>query len=185
MTKKVEICSNALLLLGHTPISSLDEPGAGALLSKNLYESTYLNFLSLNSWNFAKKHTGLNRLSETPDHPNYQYQYQIPADYVRIQTVIPISDYFIFEDRIYSNHQDLTLDYYYNVREELLPPYAVRAMEYSMASILAMPLTVDPSKAELYAQLFQRQLLSAMSIDGQGVPSQGWSDTPITDVRFA
>lgn len=184
MTKKVEICSTALMLLGHKPISSLDEPGAGALLSKNLYDTTYLNFLASNNWNFAQKYISLNRLSAEPSHPNYKYQYQMPSDYVRINTVIPHSDYKIFEDKILSNQTDLGIDYFYTVREELLPPYAVRAMEYLMASTLAIPLTVDTKKAELYTNLYQRQLIQSMNIDSQAEPSEGWADSPITDVRF-
>lgn len=184
MTKKVEICSTALMLLGHKPISSLEEPGSGALLAKNLYDTTYLSFLSANNWNFAQKYIGLNRLAEEPLHPNYKYQFQLPQDYVRINTVRPISDYKIFEDKVYSNGQDLGLDYYYSVQEEMIPPYAVRCMEYLMASVLAIPLTVDNAKAELYTNLFQRQLIASMSIDAQGAPVDGWADTPIADVRF-
>lgn len=184
MTKKIEICSNALILLGHKPISSFEEPGSGALLAKNLYNTTYLNFLSSNNWAFAKKYIGLNRLADTPLHPDYQYQFQLPSDYVRIETTVPVSDYKIFEDKLYSNSADLGLNYFYNIREELLPPYAVAAMEYAMASKLAIPLTVDAKKSELYAQLYARQLSAAMSTDAQGIPSVGWASTPILDVRF-
>ncbi len=184
MTKKVEICSTALMLLGHKPISSLDEPGAGSLLAKNLYDTTYLSFLSSNNWNFAQKFINLNRLSQEPEHPDYKYQFQLPHDYVRINTTRPVSDYKIFEDKLYANSQELGLDYFYSVREEMLPPYAVRCMEYLMSSVLAIPLTVDTNKAELYTNLFQRQLIASMSIDAQGTPSESWADSPITDVRF-
>ena len=185
MTKKVEICSNALILLGHTPISSLDEPGAGALLAKNLYDTTYEAFLSSNNWNFAKKYAGLNRLSDEPLHPNYKYQYQIPVDFVRINTTIPISDYEIFEDKIYSNSEELGIKYFYKVREEMFPPFAIRCMEYYMASILAIPLTVDTAKANVYGQMFQQQLINSMSIDAQSAPQEGWASTPIADVRYS
>ena len=183
MTTKLQICSNALILLGHSPISSLDEPGAGALLAKNLYDSTYAAFLSSNNWSFNKKYLNLNRLSEEPAHPDFKYQFQLPSDYVRVSTTIPISDYEIFEERIYSNSLDLGIKYFYTVREEYLPSYAVRCMEYYMASILAVPLTVDAKKMEIYITLYKQQLMQAMSIDSQGAPQDGFASTPIADVR--
>jgi hypothetical protein len=184
MTKKVEICSNALILLGHKPISSLDEPGAGALLCKNLYESTYLDFLSSNNWNFAKKFVNMNRLSETPLNPNWQYQFQLPTDYVRLDGTVPVANYQIFEDKLYTNNQDIGLNYFYNIKEELLPAYAVRAMEYYMAFVLAVPLTVDANKASLYEAMYTKQSLRSMQIDAQGAPSEGFAINPIADVRF-
>ena len=184
MEKKIEICSNALLFLGHRPISSFDEPGAGALLSKNLWEPTYRNFLAINPWSFAKKYQGLNRLPQEYPTPDYKYQFQIPSDYIRIDTTVPVSDYQLFEDKIFTNAPDLGLEYYYMVREELLPPYAVRALEYEMASVLAIPLTVDSKKSELYAKLSAKQLQVAMSTDAQSQPPKGFASTPTTDVRY-
>lgn len=184
MEKKIEICSNALLFLGHKPINSFDEPGAGPLLSKNLWEITYRNFLSINPWSFAKKFADLNRLPEEYPTPEYKYQYQMPSDYIRIGTTNPVSDYQIFEDKILSNHNKLGLYYYYEVREELLPPYAVRALEYEMASVLATPLTVDSDKAQLYKSLAIQQLQTAMATDAQSQPAVGFASTPTTDVRF-
>ena len=186
MEKKIEICSNALLLLGHRPISSFDEPGSGPLLSKNLWESTYRNFLSINTWSFSKKYSQLNRLPEYENYPtpNWKYQFQIPSDFIRIHTTVPNCNYEIFEDKIFSNNTDLGLEYFYMVREELLPPYAIRALEYNMASVLAIPLTVDSAKAELYASLFVQQLQVAMSTDAQSQPAKSFIDLPTVDVRY-
>jgi len=103
---------------------------------------------------------------------------------IRINTTNPVADYDIFEDKIYTNQPDLGIDYFYFVREELLPPPAVRALEYYMASVLAIPLTLDASKSDLYTQLYDRQLQVAMATDAQGRPSVGFASTPITDVRF-
>ena len=116
--------------------------------------------------------------------PEYKYQYQIPSDYIRIDSTNPVSDYQIYEDKLLSNSNKLGLDYYYTVREELLPPYAVKYMEYQMAATLATPLTVDPAKAQLYGSMAMQQLQIAMSTDAQGQTSKGFASTPTTDVRF-
>ena len=186
MQKKIEICSNALLFLGHRPISSFEEPGSGALLAKNLWEPTYRNFLSINPWSFAKKYSGLNRLPESENYPtpNWKYQFQLPSDYIRVHTTVPVSNYELFEDKLYSNNADLGIEYFYMVREELLPPYAIRALEYNMASVLAIPLTVDAGKAELYAQLYDKQLQIAMSTDAQSQPAKSFVDLPTVNTRY-
>lgn len=184
MEKKIEICSNALLLLGHRPISSFNEPGSGPLLSENLWEPSYRNFLSINPWSFAKKYQELGRLPDEYPTPDYKYQYQIPSDFIRIDTTVPVSDYQIFEDKLFSNSPALGLEYYYMVREELLPPYAVRALEYYMASVLALPLTMDNKKAEMYIKLYNTQLQVAMSTDAQSQPPKGFTSLPTVDVRY-
>jgi len=184
MEKKIEICSNALLLLGHKPISSFDEPGAGALLAKQLWGSTYRNFLSINPWSFAKKYIILNRLVDKPSNPNWQYQFQLPYDLIRVNTTVPATDYDIFEDKLYSNNTELGLDYFYEIKEELLPPPAIKALEYNMAAVLATPLTLDATKLELYHKLYLQQLQTAMSTDAQGRPLPGFTSTPITDTRY-
>lgn len=184
MLKKIEICSNALLFLGHRPISSFEEPGSGPLLARNLWESTYRNFLSVNPWSFAKKYIGLNRLTQENPTPNWKYQFQLPSDYIRVHTTVPTSNYELFEDKLFSNSQDIGLEYFYMVREELLPPYAIRALEYNMASVMAIPLTVDSGKAELYAQLYNKQLQVAMVTDAQSQPSKSFVDLPVTQTRY-
>ena len=54
-TSAIQISSNALILLGHPPIASFEEPGAGAQAASNLYEQSYLNLLTIHRWRFATK----------------------------------------------------------------------------------------------------------------------------------
>ena len=184
MEKKVEICSNALLLLGHTPISSFDEPGSGALLAKNLYESTYRDFLSSTNWNFSKKYGDLNRLTTSPEHPMYKYQFQIPVDFLRLDSSLPATAYEIIGDKIYTNQPEMHIEYVFRCKEEFLPPYAVKCMQLLMASTLSIPLTADTAKAQYYNQQYEIQKIRSMSIDSQNAPGDGWAELPVFDVRF-
>ena len=78
-TSAIQISSNALILLGHPPISSFEEPGAGAQGASNLYEQSYLNMLTVHRWRFATKKAQLSRLTEAPMN-GYSYQFQLPSD---------------------------------------------------------------------------------------------------------
>ena len=184
MTQQIKICSNALLLLGHNSISSFSQPGAGAKLSEALYPTTYADFLTVTSWNFNRKFANLNRLAEESDIPQYQYKYKLPHDYIRISTTIPMNDYMIVQDELHSNFPELQIEYFYLVDEAYLPPYAIKAMEFLMAAALAVPLTADTQKAQLYMSMATAQIQSAMQIDSQSAPQKGFMSTPVLDVRF-
>ena len=120
MATDISMCSNALLLIGHGTISSFTEGGAGALVASNLYQSSYENLLSLHRWRFASGKVTLSRLTATPIN-DFKYAYQLPADYMVANRVIPQSDYEIFGDKIYSNQQSLALDYIFKPSETSLP----------------------------------------------------------------
>lgn len=91
---KVQLSSNALILLGDSPISSFTEEGAGAVTASNLYESSYLSILSSHRWNFATKKATLAKLTALPKN-EYKYQFQMPTDMVLLITTYPTSRYRI------------------------------------------------------------------------------------------
>ena len=62
MPSSIDIASNALLLIGDNPISSFDDPGAGAKVAANLYPETKKRMLSEHPWSFALKQQRLNTL---------------------------------------------------------------------------------------------------------------------------
>lgn len=180
----ITICSNALLLLAHPAINSFEEVGAGATLSKNLYPNTYRLFLSSSNWNFATKTAQLSMLVDKPTNKEYQYQYQIPSDVMRINSTNPITDYSIEGDKILSNSRDLFLEYQSVIDEILLPPTAVDALQNLMASKLAYPLTNDGKKTELYTGLYNNSLQLAKYVDSQNDPNEGFIDNTLINVRF-
>lgn len=55
MATDIEICSNALLLIGDTAISSFSDSGAGAEAANDFYQETKNEVLSYHPWTFAMK----------------------------------------------------------------------------------------------------------------------------------
>lgn len=53
MTSKVELCSNALLLLGHSPISAMGEGDRGVLM-QSIYDQQRRASIRAHPWNFAE-----------------------------------------------------------------------------------------------------------------------------------
>ena len=185
MATDIDMASNALVLLGDSPISSFDDPGAGAQTASNLYTETYRSVLASHPWPVALKEQHLSRLSQQPDVETfYTYAFQLPADLIRIWKMMSHSRYDVIGSLVYSNEPALLCRYIYQVDEADLPPHMVKAVEYKLAAEFAIPVTEDENKAQIYERKFQMQVAQAQTIESQGHPQHSIIDSPFTDVRL-
>ena len=182
MATAIEICSNALNLIGHGPIASFTDGGAGANTAYALYNTTYENLLSLHRWRFASGKASLSRLTAAPQN-EWTYAFQLPANYIVATKVYPKVDYEIYEDKIYANASTVDLDFIFKPDESQLPSYFVRLLEFNLASIFAIPVTDNSSKAEEYRRLYDTALRRARFTDAQARPPRPIVDSPFIDVR--
>lgn len=186
MATSIDMASNALLLVGDNPISSFDDPGAGAQVAGAIYPETYAAVLSEHPWSFAFKELQLSRLSQTPDpKTNFQYAFQLPGDLIRIWKMMSHSNYTIVGSLVYSNETELLCRYIYKVDENELPPHVVKAIEYKLAADFAISVTEDQNKSQLYEQKYLRQIALARTVDSQGRPQVPIVDSPFIDVRLS
>jgi hypothetical protein len=184
MSTKIEISSNALMLIGDKPISSFTDSGAGATVAANLYQSTYESVLSTHPWSFALKEQKLSKLSQTPDPlTNFSFAFQLPVDLVRLWALLPHSNYIIVGSLIYTNQNDLLARYVHAPDETVLPPHFVKSLEYKLASEFAISITEDNAMAELYEKKFRLKVAEARSVDSQSRPQESIIDSPFVDVR--
>jgi len=184
MASDIDIASNALLLVGDNPISSFDDPGAGAKAASNLYLETKKRLLSEHPWSFALKQQRLNRLSQTPDElTGYSNAFQLPTDLIRIWNIQSHSNYILIGDLLYSNENEILATYIYNVDEVKLPPHFVKSLEYALASDFAISVTEDTGKAQLYEQKSINSKSQAMAIDSQGRPQPAIIDSPLINAH--
>ncbi len=123
----VQIASQALKLLGDNAITAFTDPGNGAKVMNEIYEQTVEAVLTEGYWRFAmKKATLVLNASPTPLN-QYQYKYDLPADFLAMQTVRPIgTSWEIFEQEIYSDQDELDIDYLAKPDESTWPPYFVK-----------------------------------------------------------
>lgn len=182
-TSAVQISSNALILLGHPPIASFDEPGAGAQASSNLYENSYLNLLTIHRWRFATKKAQLARLSEAPLN-GFSYQFQLPSDLLYLIRKESGFDYEIYGDKLYSNNTTESIDYTYRVEEDNLPPYFIKTFEFFMAAQLAIPVAGNSTRANEYNGMYEMQLKRAKFADSTQRPGDTFLSNPYVNARF-
>lgn len=184
MTSSIGMASNGLLLIGDSPISSFEEPGAGAQAMAAFYPDTYKAILAEHPWSFALKHQKLSQLAESPDPlTNFKFAYKLPTDLIRIWTLLSHSNYILINGLVYSNETEILCRYVYKVNETALPPHVVKAIEYKLASEAALAVTESESKAALYEKKYTLQIAKAKNIDSQGRPQEAIIDSPFTDIR--
>ena len=180
MAQKIEIISNAMVLLGASPISSLTE-GTEGVVANALYESTYYGLLASHSWRFATKKVSLSRLTATPLN-EFSYQFQLPTDTITVVRDYDGSDYEIFGDKLYSNDKEVEIDYRYKISETNLPDYFVLALQFLLAAQFAVPITDNTQRAQLYEGLYERQLSRAKYIDSSARPQDSIVHSPLTSI---
>jgi len=185
MPSKIDIISNASILIGHTSISSLDpDQGAAATVGAALFDTTLEYMLATTYWRFSMKQQQLNRLTAAPLN-NWQYAFQLPTDMVTLYRTEPRSSYQIFEDLLYTNSSELAADYSFKPEAEALPVYFVQAMQYKLAADFAIAITNDTQKNGLYENKYRQELKIAMAADAKNHPPVTIQDQPFTDVRLS
>lgn len=178
----IKINSNALILLGHTPISTFSDPGSGAQVAANLYETSYRAMLSDHRWRFATKKVQLARLSTAPDN-EFSYQFQLPTDLITLIKLQETGNYEIYGDKVYTNRTTCNIDYVYRIDESFLTPSFTKALEFFLAAQYAIPVTGNSTRMKEYTSLYEAQLRRAKHTDSAERPNTGIIDSPFTDVR--
>jgi len=182
LISRVQLVSNALLLLGGNTISSLTENSTGAKLGANLFENTYLSMLQNHRWRFAAKTQELNQLAATPN-TGFNYAYQMPNDF--LYTIKGSGNTFeAYDNEIHCNDKTFQLDYIHRVSEDVIPPYFAKALEYNLASQFAVPLTGDIAKGDYYERKFNSEIRKAKFADSSQYPEVSVQNQPYIDIRY-
>lgn len=186
MSSEVSICSNALLLLGDKPISSLTENTDRARLASNLYPSVRDSILRRHPWNCAVKRVTLSPETATPDF-DYGYQFAIPGDLLRVLQVGELGeedDYQIEGQRILADTNVLRLRYVF--RNEDVPSWdalLIDGVTCEMAARMAYPITKSASMQQVMEAKVIAVMKQARAVDGMDNPPDTLGDYNLLRVR--
>lgn len=184
MASKIDIASNALVLIGDDPISSFTEDGSGAQAVSNLYDATYEELLSKHFWGFARAQAVLSKLVASPLFDEFDAAYQMPAGVLRVMRVDSRLPYQIYEDKLYTNETgSLNIEYIFKPSEGRLPGYFVATFEYLLASKLGLSVTQASGDSQMFHQKYLLSLSAAMGADSQNDTTVSIQSSPYTDVR--
>jgi hypothetical protein len=143
----VGLCSQALILLGAQPISSLSSGTTAANTCNHVYETTKNSKLSSYRWRFAMRIQTLAQLaagsSDNWDNDEYTYAYALPADCLAPFSLESKHEYKIYGDELYTEDDTAELIYIRDVGEEHFPPWFQEALVLEIASKIAYAITSD------------------------------------------
>jgi len=197
---KLSICSDALIMLGASPVSSFSEGTDEAQVADRLYDDIRDTLLMQYPYSWSIKKEALARLLDAPK-TEWRYKYQLPGDIIGNPKAVfissaagasPARDFDIYGTALYSNYESIWIDYQYVPEPAFFPPYFVNLLKHALAAAFAEPITDQITKADYYHRLTYGApeqnmrgglVRVAMNIDGVDRPPQNIMDFPLTDVR--
>lgn len=184
----IEICSNALVLIGDKPISTFaSDQGPRADVASNLFNNIRDATLRMHPWNSSRKRVSLAPLADAPAF-EWSYQMQLPADFIRLVSIGETGEnifYEIEDGKILTDETEIKLKYIY--RNEVVSSYdalLTQALIAHCAWAFAYPLAKSQALRDGMEKYLQQTLQQARTINGQEKLSETLGDEGLFRSRF-
>ena len=176
---KIGLVSNALILLGEKPASSLSEDRYGVTVLANQFEQIYENELASNRWRFAMAKQTLAQLVDAPLN-EWTFAYELPVDLLIPIGVFPANQYEIYAKHLYSNASSVDLDYLFKPEVSQIPAYFAMLMQFALAREAVKSITESDSAVQVFESKYINQRARALYADAQGRPNRSIAHSPFT-----
>ena len=183
MASKIDLVSNALILIGDAPINSLTGNSRAQQVASNLYDNIVKSELSKHRWGFARKKAQLAKTTSTPL-DEWDSIYQLPTDMIFLIKINPLVDYQILGDKVYCNiGSALYCDYIYDAPESEWPYYFAKMVEYALAKDFATSIRDSSNSRIEMAAEYENASRMARFTDSQQHPQTPIMSNPFAAVR--
>lgn len=171
MASQVQIISDAFVNLGKPPVNSpvTDNPIFDA--ASGIYTRLLPSILTLHSWRFAMKNLQLTKLTEDSPFDRWDDVFEMPADMLLAYRTEPILNFEIFDSKLYTNAQQVKLEYVFQASEATFPPYFTDLMVLKLTARIAMTVTQLGTLAKFWEKEAQQQLVTARALDSSIMPN--------------
>jgi hypothetical protein len=198
----ITICSDALVLLGAQPITSLTDGSDPADVCNRLYPDLKNHLLTVYPWSWSLKKVQLSKNATAPVN-EWDNAFDLPNDI--IGSVIAVFDssssgirprrygWEIYGTQLFTNLDTIYIDYQATVIEASMPEYFIRFLRVALAAEIAIPITDQATKSDYFrAQAYGSPsesgrgglLREAMNIDGRGQGTQIVEDYSLIQARY-
>lgn len=177
MLTAIQLCSQALVLIGAQPITALNTSSTESTVASQLYEGVVQDMLTRHRWRFATRQRVLTVTTPAAgdmEDDRWSGFYEVPADCLLIQA-LTVNGYPIDFDRqqnlILTNAvatDEVVLTYNYRAPENTWPPYFDSAVRLQLASVFAMAVANREGLRTDLEQAALRAMASARQQDSQG-----------------
>lgn len=186
---KTDIVSLSVMLLGHSPITTLDNADDLVTAASQAYDMLLPSILATGNWRFAAQ---IEQLSLAPIIPpintNWQNVYYLPSGYLKNIRIIPNN--YVYEiyagGLIYCNWGTLTpvfMEFIFLPPVNQLPSYFVNYFIYEVATYAALSSAQKPDYMKVLEQKRILQQAMAMAVDAQNRPQFSQWDIPMLNKR--
>jgi len=176
---KLDVINLAFSLLNKSSVGDVVNSGVFADSASRAYELLFPSSISGKSWRFATTSQELNQLVTEPPIDRWQYQYQLPSDYLAAVRTYPRMDFQIYGDKLYSNHNAVVLEYRFQPDITHCPAYYIHYLAYVIAAWYADSVAENEKLAERLLTLSDRQLGEALFTDSQSHPTPSMENNPV------
>ena len=159
---RVSVANLALSNLGEAPIQNLNDNNARARIASARIDDVIRTVLRGHDWNSAMKRVSLTKI----DDPLFGWNstFQLPADYIKIIEVWPVSKFRVQGSNVLSNEATLNLLYIYEPSDiNILDVLLAEAMSLKLAVEMAETLT---GKDGLKDRMMQKYLMALQEARG-------------------
>jgi hypothetical protein len=170
----VEICNEALALVGAESIASLSDNVTTARLLNSLYVGTKEELLVSHPWKFATKRLSLAVDTDAPAY-EYSYRFLLPTDCLRVIGTDLGTEAEWTEENGYllCNESEVNIKYISKITTEATfsVPFC-EALAYKLASKIAYPLVQSSTLAQGLFQQYLIHMKDAKSMNAQAAQGQ-------------
>ena len=173
---KTSIISLAVMLLGHSPIQTLDNADDLVIAAEQAYEILLPSVLATGNWRFSIQIQQLVLSTEIPPpQTNWQQIYLLPAGYLKNIRIIPQN--YVYE--IYSNSQiwcdwgtqsPIFMEYAYLPALSTIPAPFINYFIYEIATFLCLSSAQKPDYFAALESKKEKQWAIAAAADSQNRP---------------
>ena len=187
---KTSIISLAVMLLGHKPITTLEDADDLVIAAEQAFDILLPSVLSTGNWRFSMR---ISQLSLSPMIPppqtGWQNIYNLPSGYLKNIRIIPNN--YVYE--IYSNSQiycnwgtqtPVYMEYAFLPAIPQIPAVFINYFIFEIATFLALSNAQKPDYMASLESMKQKQFAIAAATDAQNRPQFTQVDIPMLNNRF-
>lgn len=185
-TTSIEIMSNASILLGNKEVTDLSSAGEFGVALQSSYDLLLDAEIASNRWRFAAKTQELSLIGAlSPDFAQWDYEYQLPADYLSMQRVFPTVNYEIFGDRLYTGgNGSISAEYFSSSPPVTLWSAPFKSyFTYLLANHLAISVTENASVIDRIERGMSRWASLALHSSSTSRPNRPMASQPYITAR--
>ncbi len=186
-TSEVEICNDALILLGADKISSLSDNSREAVLCNEQYAKVRNQLMGSHPWNFATYRTELAADAVLPvGYWKWTYAHSLGSDVLRVLRTETEEEEWVVEGRkLFANYSPVKIEFIKLITDtSKYPIFFEEALAHKLAQRLCYAITQSNSFLESVRKDAEQALREARSYDAQEKSLQRVEAEDWINIRF-